>query len=247
MKKIVLSLINIASFVFFIWANFSVNASQVFIGTTEPPLIMPASYAFFIWFIIYVLIALWLLFQFKVSDQGWRVYERVSRFFAINMVLTALSLFVPQVYAPFMIGLSFLTLAFIYITIQHEFRRLKFDKNESVLKELKYFKLPFSIYFGWISVALIVDISIVLKTLGYSGLFGLSEVFFACCILVFGAFIAVAHRNINNDIPYLAVWIWAYIAIAISQMGGSLAVLVAACCGIVFMAFFLEKQPEAYR
>ncbi|MGL4374603.1 MAG: hypothetical protein ACRCS6_12495, partial [Turicibacter sp.] len=86
MKRQVISIINIISYAFLIWASISVNASQVFMGSGGAPYIMPAPYAFSIWILIYLLLAIWLVSQFFVSDIAFTVYEKVSRFFSINMV-----------------------------------------------------------------------------------------------------------------------------------------------------------------
>jgi FtsH-binding integral membrane protein len=73
-------------------------------------------------------------------------------------------------------------------------------------------RLPFSIYFGWITVATIANITVLLVSLGWNG-FGLSDVFWTVVVLLVGAVIGSWRTIHDRNIPYALVLIWAYGAI----------------------------------
>ncbi|MNC43130.1 hypothetical protein D3C75_919780 [compost metagenome] len=77
-------------------------------------------------------------------------------------------------------------------------------------------KLPFSIYLGWISVATIVNISVVLEKNHWDG-FGLSDPAWAVIILSIGTLLAVVVSFPFRDSIYPLVFMWAYIAIALEH------------------------------
>ncbi|MDF2936341.1 MAG: rane protein [Paenibacillaceae bacterium] len=81
-------------------------------------------------------------------------------------------------------------------------------------------KLPFSIYLGWISVATIVNVSIVLKKNGWDG-FGMSDTAWAVIMLCVGALLAVLASYAYRNWAYSLVFVWAYIAIAVEQRDSS--------------------------
>lgn len=96
-----------------------------------------------------------------------------------------------------------------------------------------FFKLPVSVYLGWISIATIVDLSIVLKSNGLSNLFGLPEIFWAIFILMFAGFIAIYFLAEERDFIYPLVFVWAYIAIAIQNLNNT--PIFVTCCGVILL------------
>jgi len=77
-------------------------------------------------------------------------------------------------------------------------------------------KLPFSVYLGWISVALMANISFVLKYYEWDG-FGLSEKIWAQLLLVLATVLAAFIRVYKQDVFFPLVIIWAFIGIAIKN------------------------------
>lgn len=79
-------------------------------------------------------------------------------------------------------------------------------------KEKFFVRLPFSIYFGWITVATIANITTFFVSIGWNG-FGLSDVFWTILILIIGAIIGLWRAFLDKDIAYLLVFLWAYLGI----------------------------------
>jgi hypothetical protein len=70
-------------------------------------------------------------------------------------------------------------------------------------------KLPFSVYFGWITVATIANITILLVSWQWNG-FGLSDQLWTVIILLVGAVIGSWRMLKDNSPAYGLVFVWAY-------------------------------------
>jgi hypothetical protein len=76
--------------------------------------------------------------------------------------------------------------------------------------------LPFSIYLGWITVATIANVTVVLDYLGWNG-WGISPQVWAVIMLFAGLVIATAMSLTRGDVAYSLVLIWAYVGIAVKH------------------------------
>jgi hypothetical protein len=77
-------------------------------------------------------------------------------------------------------------------------------------------RIPFSIYFGWLTVATILNVAVYLKATQFSTM-GLSEATWAAAILVVGLVVGAVIFNRYRSISYILVFAWAYAAIAARQ------------------------------
>lgn len=75
-----------------------------------------------------------------------------------------------------------------------------------------FLRLPFSVYFGWITVATIANTTAFLVSIDWNG-FGLEESIWTCIIIMVGALLGSAFTLINRDYIYGLVIIWAYAGI----------------------------------
>ena len=84
-------------------------------------------------------------------------------------------------------------------------------------KEKVFVKLPFSVYFGWITVATIANLTTLLVSVGWNG-FGLSQTVWAIAIIAIGAAIGIITILRNKDYAYGLVILWAYAGIVIKHV-----------------------------
>ena len=84
-------------------------------------------------------------------------------------------------------------------------------------REKLFIKLPFSIYFGWITVATITNVTVFLVSIGWNG-FGISDVLWTIIVLILGIIIGIATIIKNKDVPYGLVYIWAYTGILVKHL-----------------------------
>lgn len=220
-SKTLYTVINVVSYVFLLTSSFLVDGSTAFSVEGVEPLISPAPYAFSIWGFIYLLFGIWILkFGFK-STKDDQAYLKVSRFFPIALACSGGSLLVGQPVAAVLIIASLISAVLMYLSFKH------------AASPSFFFKLPISVYLGWISIATIVDISIVLKSSGLSNLFGLPELFWSVFILMFAGFIAIYFLAQEREVIYPLVFVWAYIAIAIENLNNT--PIFVTCCGVILL------------
>ncbi|MEG0307509.1 MAG: hypothetical protein RR636_06165 [Clostridium sp.] len=200
-----LFIINLLSFIFLLMSSFIFAKSGSMFNTNEVmALFMPAPYAFRIWILIYALLGTWVIKEFFANAIEEDMYESVGYWFAACMVLTGLTILVPIKLSPIFIIGALITALIIYKII-----------SESGLS--KYFNVPFSFLTAWLSVATIANISLVLKIMGVTKIFGIGEVGWAIILIIVGSVIAILFSVINQDNIFPLVFIWGYVAIAVEQ------------------------------
>lgn len=233
-SKMIYTIFNVISYVFLLVCSFMVNGATAFTVAGAEPLITPAPYAFFIWLVIYLLFGIWIIkFGFKQSEAD-EAYIKVSRFLPLSLAFAGGSLLVGQPVAALCILGSLITAIFMYIACQKS------------LSKPSFFRVPLSIYLGWVSIASLVEISIVLKSGGFTTLFGLPEPFIAIIILVFAGFLAITFLTTQNDFLYPLVFIWSYVAIAIKNVNHT--PIFMTCCGVILLiAFMMDQMKKRFK
>lgn len=79
---------------------------------------------------------------------------------------------------------------------------------------------PFSIYFGWITIATIANATVLLVSLGFEGIL-LSEIHWTIIVLIIGLILGLLVTVQLKDPFYGAVFIWSYIGILLRHIGPS--------------------------
>lgn len=78
-------------------------------------------------------------------------------------------------------------------------------------------RTPFSVYFGWITVAAIANVTVFLVSIGWNG-FGMEDVFWTSIILLVGASIGILRMRKDRNIAYGLVLVWAYLGILLKHV-----------------------------
>lgn len=172
------------------------------ISDSFPNLFAPAGFTFSIWSIIYSLLLVYVIYQFTRTKD--KLIAKVNHLFIINALLNAAWIFS---WHYLFLGISvfiMVGLLFTLIKIADVLREEQLTTQQTWLV-----RLPFSIYFGWITVATIANITTLLVSINWSG-FGLSEVFWTVLILLVGTAIGIWRLQIDRFFPYGLVLVWAY-------------------------------------
>lgn len=175
------------------------------ISDNYPNLFAPAGYAFSIWGLIYLLLAIYVIYQFKRGDDI--LVGKVNRIFILNALLNAAWIFA---WHNDIIWLSVILIIGLLISLIRIANILR--KSTLTERDLRLVGLPFSVYFGWITVATIANITVFLVSLGWGG-FGLADSFWTVVVLLIGALIGSWRMLKDKFISYGLVLIWAYVAI----------------------------------
>lgn len=218
------------------------NRSTGQISDAYPNLFAPAGLAFSIWGLIYLLLGGYLLYQFiKRSQKKEGLFNKINPLFIGTSITNILWIF--SWHYDF-IGLSVIIMAvllFLLIKIADIIRTEEFTSLEKF-----FIWAPFSIYFGWITVASIANITVFLVSIGWNG-FGLADFVWTSIMLVIGAVIGIFRMQKDNNYAYGLVLIWAYLGILLKHLstlgfGGqypSIIVVLIICLAI--FVFFVSR------
>lgn len=172
-------------------------------------LFAPAGLTFAIWGLIYLFLAIYTIYQFGLFQKGSQtdrgpLMEAIAPFFILSSLVNAVWIFAWHYE---LIGVCLVLIAGMLVLLIKI--NLIIDKETLTNKEKFFIKIPFSIYFGWTTVATIANATVLLVALGWNG-FGVSEVMWTVIILLVGAAIGILTMRTRRNIPYGLVLIWAY-------------------------------------
>jgi hypothetical protein len=211
------------------------------ISDNYPNLFAPAGLTFSIWGLIYLLLAGYVLYQFiPLGKQFVQKKEELLR--KINLLFIGTSLAnISWIFAWHydLIGLSVLIMVVLLVLLIKIADTLR---NEELVSREKFFiSIPFSVYFGWITVATIANITVFLVSIGWDG-FGFAESIWTSVILLVGALIGILRMRVDKKIAYGLVLVWAYLGIVFKHFssdgfGGQYPSIIAV--GMLCIASFL--------
>ncbi len=176
-------------------------------------LFTPAGVTFSIWGVIYLLLGLHVLYQlglFRGSQpEGERttLLNQVGLLFSISSVANTAWVFAWH-YG--LIPLSVVLIAVILVSLILITNSLRLANLTA--RERWFVGVPFSVYFGWTTVATVANITVLLVYLNWDG-FGLADSTWAAIIVVVAMAIGAVATLRNRDVAYGLVFIWAYVGI----------------------------------
>lgn len=171
-------------------------------------LITPAPYAFMIWGFIYAMIGIWLVREIPRNKRNSPVYTKTSFLFVLSCLFNACWIIVWHYEQ---IALSVIIMIFLFIVLLLLYKKIKFYSR----RFFAYF--AFSVYFGWISVASLVNINYYVKHRGWN-VFSVSDTIWTIFLLCLTAAFCIYFRIRERDWLYSLVIIWSFIAIGIKNM-----------------------------
>lgn len=225
------------------------NETMATISAKFQNLFTPAGYAFSIWGLIYLgLLGFVIYFGpfVKSTDAKEKIVLNVGWWFIISCIANSLWIFA------WLYEYTFLTIPIMVILF---ISLLKIIGNNRDLIESKDFKtaiflrLPFHIYSGWISVALIADVAAYLKKIQWSG-FGISETVWTVVMFAVATIIHLYMVWKLSMTAFALVAVWALIAIAVANQDSNQIVYIAAIITAIFIflnaCFQMLKKRTAF-
>lgn len=211
---------NVAAFIAMVLVNGLAGSTTIIggqatadVSDANQTLITPAGYTFAIWGIIYFLLGLYVVYQSLPSKRSEPFHERIGWLFVLSSLMNILWLFAWQ-YEQLAISvvLMFLLLAsLIMIYLRLDIGRTKVGWGERLAVHL-----PFSTYFGWITIASIANVAATLVSVQWDG-FGMEAETWAVIIIMIALILASLVAWTRRDIAYSLVIIWAFIGISASS------------------------------
>ncbi|WP_242825215.1 tryptophan-rich sensory protein [Proteocatella sphenisci] len=225
-KYLKIKITTTVSYIIMIAVNFLANSIPINgVKTSEVSdayknLFTPAGFTFSIWGIIYLLLALHLLYEFeflkKFSEKvNIRLVNKVALPFSISSIANA-GWIISWHYN--YIGVSVVFMIVILISLYYINKEI--SKRNLNSKQKFFIRIPFGIYFGWITVATIANITVFLVSIGWSG-FGISDVIWTNLVLIIGTIIGSLVLLKFRNIEYGLVLIWSYFGIYVRHTSSS--------------------------
>lgn len=186
------------------------------VSNSYPNLFTPAPVTFSIWGLIYILLGTHILYQlglFRKKEKGINkvLLKKVGILFSVSSLVNSAWIFAWHYK---LIPLSMVLMILLLICLIKIITNINTQKLS--VKENFFIRMPFSIYFGWITVATIANATALLVSIGWKG-FGLPESIWTIIVLAVATIIGIATTLRFKDVSYGLVFIWAYIGILIKH------------------------------
>jgi len=190
------------------------NVSTGGVSDAYANLFAPAGITFAIWAVIYIALGGHVLFQFRqkfYSPETGAMVQKMRIWFTVSNIANGLWVFSWHFDR---IGLSLICMLVILIALIK--CNLLLHTAKLTAHERRWIQVPFSLYFGWITIATIANVTTWLVSLNWQG-FGLRDDLWTSLIVLIG--LAIATRIIVKfrDITYGVVILWAFIGILIKH------------------------------
>lgn len=220
------------------------------ISDAFPTLFTPAGYVFAIWSLIYLGLLAFSVYQLLPAQRSDSRLGRVGYWFALSCLANSLWILAWH-YEQFAISLGLMLVLLVSLIMCY----LRLDINRTAVSRAQRWLVdaPFSLYLGWISVATIANVSVLLVSLDWQ-LYTLPEPIWATIMLIIAAVLGFLVYYTRADAIFVGVLIWAFAGIAVKQtafppaplFAGSLATILAVLiiAGALRLLPRLPKQPS---
>jgi hypothetical protein len=223
-SNLLLAILNFLGFLGVIIVNALANILPINNNTTGalsdkyPNLFVPAGLTFSIWGVIYILLAIYSVYQLvaaiKNDAQKSSFMKKIGILFFVSCLANMGWIFAWQYE---IVPLSVIVmLAFLGVLIAI-YLRLRIGKSDSTKTEKYMVHLPFSVYLGWITVATIANITALLVQWNWNG-FGLDAQFWTVAVIVVAIAINLIMLFNRRDIFFCLVGDWALLGILIKRL-----------------------------
>jgi len=183
-----------------------------------PNLFVPIGLTFSIWGIIYLLLAIFTIYQlvyaFKKDTQNSSFLEKIGLLFFVSCLANFSWIFAWHFERVF---LSFLIMLILLLSLIVIYQRLNIGRSVALKSEKYLVHLPFSVYLGWITIATIANATALLVDVHWNR-FGLSEPFWTIGVIIIGILITLFILFYRKDIFYCLVVDWALLGILIKRL-----------------------------
>lgn len=178
-------------------------------------LFAPAGITFAIWGLIYAALAMHVLYHWglfhSAGSQNGPLLRRIGILFSVSSLANTAWVFAwhyDQILISTLLIIGILVLiAMIVVTLR--------DASLTT-REHWLVRVPFSVYFGWITVATVANITVWLVSVGWDG-FGIQSEVWAVIIIAVAAAIGTLTMLRHRDIAYGLVLLWAFAGILLKH------------------------------
>jgi hypothetical protein len=182
-----------------------------------PNLFVPAGLTFSVWGIIYLLLLAFSVAQarglFSADRQAPEALARVGWLFVVS---SAANIGWLLLWHGRLVGLSMIPMIVLLVTLAAIHVRLGTGRTRPTGAERWFFRVPFSVYLGWITVATVANATAALVAAGWNG-FGLAPEIWAVALVAVASLITLVMLLARRDAAYALVVVWALAGIALKR------------------------------
>lgn len=248
-KELIMALVVLGTYLLMVVVNALANIIPIngqgtgVVSDSYFNLFAPIGLTFAIWGVIYVLLLGFSLYQlFKRSVYLDRKdYKIIGGVFTISSIINTVWIFAWH-YNQILLSLVLMIGILVsLIVINMTIRKMTLSPVELVLV-----KAPFSVYFGWITIATIANVTTFLVSIDWNG-FGISEVLWTNIMIFIGAVIGALAIRFYKSYVYGLVFVWAYFGIALKHASSDFFDLeYPSVIVVVFISILLICLAEVY-
>jgi hypothetical protein len=214
----------------------------------------PSNYVFSIWGVIYFLLIVFGVYQVRSSEKDKEYIKQIGYLFILNGLANIIWIFIFHFSVapgdintanPSIFALSMLPMVIILITLLLAYVRLGVGVKSVSRNEKLAVHLPFSVYAGWISVAIIANTASSINA--FMTISDDWQYLWTALVLVVALLITILMLVLRRDFAFGLVVIWATVGIyakhsAIALIGiPALAVAVIVAVVILILPFIKKK------
>lgn len=219
-----LALLNTLGFVIVVVLNYLAVALPINGYTTGelsalyPNYFVPAGFTFSIWGLIYTLLLAFIIYQiwsaWKGTPADQAVITQIGPWFFVSCLANASWI---VVWHYLQVPLSFAIMLTILSSLITVYQHLGIGESAPANGRVRWLAhLPISVYLGWITVATIANVTILLVSFGWDG-GPISEIKWAGLMVGIAAMIGLLILWFRRDVAYVMVLIWAFFGIYSKQ------------------------------
>ncbi|MBX3086734.1 MAG: tryptophan-rich sensory protein [Anaerolineae bacterium] len=190
------------------------NQTSADVSNRYPTYFTPANYAFAIWGVIYILMIVYGVYQALPSQRENPRAIKIAWLFILTCILNCVWIVLFQTEQ---LALSLVVILAFLLTLIAIYLRLDIGKGTASNGDRWCLQLPFSVYLGWVSVATIANVSLLGVAQNWGDLFGIPASTWSAIMLVVATVLGLIMTFTRRDVGYVAVFIWAFVAIINKQ------------------------------
>lgn len=182
---------------------------------------VPAGYVFSIWGLIYLGLIAFAIFQALPAQKENPRLRAIGGWVVLASLANSAWIFLWhfEQFPLTLVAMLVLLLSLIQIYLKLDIGRQNVPRTEALFAQL-----PFRIYLGWISVATVANVTILLEYLRWDG-FGIADEVWMILVLIAVLGIVSAVNLTRRDLAYTLVILWALAGIAVKQAAVSAVVI----------------------
>ncbi|ATL48599.1 hypothetical protein COR50_16305 [Chitinophaga caeni] len=258
------AIFNSIAFILVLVVNYMANTLKLNGKTTGeisamyPNMFVPAPITFsiwgliYLWLLVYIIYQLWLAFSKGHTEELQSHMLRMRAWFLITCLGNIAWLFSWHFQ---LIEVSVIMMCLILYALLKIHRNFRIALPVESKRETWWVQVPFSLYLGWISIALLANITALLVSIGFQSS-GTVAATWAIAMVLVGTLAGVFMVIYRHNVVHALVGIWAIYGISIQQFGekspGSFAVFAACIISITVLflsvlVHFLARKPRNFK